>query len=67
MNNHNEILAHARLQNVAHALAYEAADALEPDAGQPIDTVVRDRLAHAFALALNENLPPLRNLLPALV
>ncbi|QTO42408.1 hypothetical protein [Burkholderia latens] len=63
MSNHTDTLAHPRLQNVARALAHEAADALEPDAAQSIDDATRDRLAAAFCRALVENLPPLKNLI----
>ncbi|AOK29861.1 hypothetical protein AQ611_10935 [Burkholderia singularis] len=57
-----DALSNARLQNVARALAHDAADALEPDAGQPIDDATRDRLAAALQRVLVEHLPPLRNL-----
>ncbi|WP_155753193.1 hypothetical protein [Burkholderia territorii] len=62
MSNRDKTLAHLRLQNVARALAHEAADALEPDAGQQIDDATRDRLATDLHRILAANLPPLRNL-----
>ncbi|MCO1361311.1 hypothetical protein [Burkholderia multivorans] len=61
----NEYLAHTRLQNISRALAHEAADALEPDAGQPIDDAARERLAVALQAALMANIPPLPNLVQA--
>ncbi|WP_234745630.1 hypothetical protein [Burkholderia sp. WTPI3] len=61
----NEYLAHTRLQNISRALAHEAADALEPDAGQPIDDAARERLADDLYRALATNLPPLRSLVAA--
>ncbi|POM21876.1 Uncharacterised protein [Burkholderia cepacia] len=63
MSNHNETLAHARLQNIAHALAHEAVDALEPDAGHQIDDATRDKVAVDLYRALTTHLPPLRNLM----
>ena len=62
MSNHIETITHPRLQNVARALAHEAADALEPDVGQPIDDATRDRLATDLHRVLAANLPPLQNL-----
>lgn len=58
-------LRNARLRNVAHVLAHSAANALEPDAGQPIDDATRERLAADIFQALAANLPPLRNLVLA--
>lgn len=58
-------LENAFLQNVARALAHDAADALEPFASRPIDDAMRDRLEADFYRALVENLPPLRNLVSA--
>ncbi|SMG28342.1 hypothetical protein [Paraburkholderia susongensis] len=57
-----DALSNARLRNVAAALAHEAADALEPDAGQMIDDDTRERIARGIALALYENIGPLHNL-----
>jgi hypothetical protein len=53
------------LQSVARALAHDAADALEPLAGRPIDEAERARLAAALYAALAENVPPLPNLVCA--
>ncbi|WP_144025198.1 hypothetical protein [Burkholderia sp. HI2500] len=57
-----DALPNACLRNVARALAHDAADALEPLAGQLIDEDSRNRLARSIAQALYDNLPPLRNL-----
>lgn len=63
-------LDNALLQNVARALAHDAADAFEPFAGAPIagapiDDATRDRLAADFCRSLAANLPPLRNVVSA--
>ncbi len=66
-----ELAAHAEqdrkpteavLLNVSRVLAADAAEVLAPLAGQPIDDATRDKLARAFAVALYDNLPPLKNL-----
>ncbi|KVR94064.1 MULTISPECIES: hypothetical protein [Burkholderia cepacia complex] len=61
MSNHIETLAH----NLARALAHDAADVLEPLAGNPIDDATRERLAGALLPVLMAHIPPLRNLVHA--
>lgn len=58
-------LDNAFLQNVARALAHDAADTYEPFAGSAIDDATRDRLAADFCRSLAANLPPLRNVVSA--
>ncbi|OXI91045.1 hypothetical protein CFB40_12125 [Burkholderia sp. AU31652] len=61
MSNHIETLAH----NIARAFAQDAADALEPFAGQPIDDAARERLADALLPVLIAHIPSLPNLVHA--
>lgn len=64
--NHTEQARSALLQNLATALAHDAADVLEPSAGQPIDQAARGRIAAAMYQAFRDNVPPLVNVLHAL-
>lgn len=64
--NHTEQARSALLQNLASALAHDAADMLEPSAGRPIDQAARDKIAAAIYQVLRDNVPPLVNVQHAL-
>ncbi|QOK96848.1 hypothetical protein HF909_10675 [Ralstonia pseudosolanacearum] len=54
------------LQRIAAELANMAADTLEPCAGLPIDTDLREKLAADVYQALRSNMPTLANVRHAL-
>lgn len=64
--NHTEQARSALLQNLASALAHDAADMLEPSAGKPIDQSARDLLAADIGKALTRHMPTLTNVRHAL-
>lgn len=59
---HTDHARTALLQNLARAMAEDAADALEPAAGHPIDTDLRAKLAADVYQALRNNVPTLMNI-----
>ena len=53
---------HRRLVALSQYLAEQAADSMEPDAGQPINAATRQQIADGIAAVLVAHIPPLVNI-----